>query len=225
MENYVQDGCDCVQYFMEENGQKCPNCRHVPFNDTLHEAVRSSSLYPIRSYGEEITEDNSVPLRYQLSESNLGSNTDIYGNLRGICKRYNCWQYSYIKERGSRCSECGHVPTQHIQLTQQPKALCKFIGQEHEFEKDTPLFTKSRNEISSYASSSLCITDVEDEDKTLPPPVEWQTHSLNPVNLTGKHHPSSMSLPAAGQIDPSPHMSPGTCTFLNYVKIMFLYIL
>ena len=234
MENYVQGGrcfCDCVQYFKEENGQKCTNCGRVPFNDTMmHEAERSSSLYAfghIRSYGgsvEEITEDDSgVPFRYQLSESILGSNTDILGNLRGRCKRCNCRQYSYIKERGPKCSECGHVPTQHTQLTQQPKAPRKFIGQEHEFEKDTPLFTKSQN-----ASSSLCITDVEDDNKTPPPPpAEWQAQSLIPVNLIGKHHPSGMSLPVAGQMGPFPHMSPGRCTFglcKNYVFVYFVVI-
>ena len=47
---------------------------------------------------------------------------------------------------------------------------------------------------------------------------------MNPVSLINKHHPSSMSLPAAGQMDQSPHMPPGTCSFGHGLyKIVFIY--
>ena len=234
-------GCDCVQYFKEENGQKCTNCGHVP---TVHtkidenvwnlSSLASEESDDIKSYGrfrggsdEEVSENDSVPLRHQLSESNIGSNTDIRGNLRGGCNECNCKQYSYIKERGSKCSVCGHVPAQHTQLTQ---LLTAVPHEQEELEKDTPLFTKSRNAIPSNASSSLCITDVEEEEKTppvpklKPQPVKRKTHFLNLVSLINKHHPSSVSLPAAGQMDRSPHMPPGTCSFGHGLyKIVFIY--
>ena len=220
--------CNCVEYLFEkENGHKCVNCGHVPIKHTEIERKPSDdpSWFSFVKFHDSdggtdeelIIEDDSIPSSIPLM---VESNRDIRGCLRGACTNpgCNCKKFSFVEEKGLKCSVCGHVPAHHTQLT--PKSATNPSESAEENQEDTKLFSKSHNKIPSrILLSDLRITDME-EDQTPPtisvpkskpmPKKRRIANSLKPVSSIGGHHP--MSLPV--QTDSAPHIpSSGTCLF------------
>ena len=202
-----KQGCDCVEYLYEkENGHKCANCGHVPIKHT-HEEFHDSDE-TLDGTDEELSiysmiKDDSIPLMVE-------NNRDIRGCLRGACTNpgCNCRKFSYIEEKGPKCSECGHVPAQHTRLILKPAATPhEFVEENH---GDAALFSISHKKIpSNTLLSDLRITDVEEDQtppmisvsKSKPIPKKRQAHSCKSVSSIDGRHP--MSLPV--RTDPVLH--------------------
>lgn len=109
--------CKCRQFLYDKDkGLKCSDCGHVP---TAHIAIPEASLI-------EVPVNDPVTLNVATATDNGDAissvvqckseqDQDSQGIARGPCIYVGCScpQFSYMAQRGPKCTTCGHAPVKH----------------------------------------------------------------------------------------------------------------